>query len=78
MPNYIISEEIDKSFEIMDKAIRDSDIMDASYFWKITAAFMNGDITFSNWDEKIGNNICEHLTKHIIKKLEDSEYQKGD
>jgi hypothetical protein len=69
MPGYIISKEIDESFEAMDKAIRDSDIMDASYFWKITAAFMNGDITFDNWDKKIGDNICEHLTKRITEEL---------
>lgn len=40
MSNYIISEEIDKIFEDMDKAIRESDLMDASYFWKITGTLL--------------------------------------
>jgi hypothetical protein len=69
MPDYIISKEIDESFEAMDKAIKDSDIMDASFFWKITAACMNGDITFDDWDKKIGDNICEHISKRITEEL---------
>lgn len=69
MSDYIISKEIDKSFEAMDKAIRDSDIMDASYFWKITASSFNGDISVNEWDERLTSNICEHISKHIAEEL---------
>ena len=61
---------MDESFKAMDKAIRETDIMDASYFWRVTGAFIGGDISMSEWDKKLGDNICEHLTKHIMEKLE--------
>lgn len=69
MSDYIISKEIDESFEAMDKAIRDSDIMDVSYFWKITASLFSGDISVNEWDEGLTSNICEHISKHITEEL---------
>ncbi len=68
--NYIISKEIDRLFDEMDKAIRETDIMDAEYFWKTTTAFVSGDISIKEWDERLSDNICEHMTKHITEELE--------
>lgn len=67
--SYIISKETDRLFDEMDKAIRETDIMDAEYFWKTTTAFINGDISVKEWDERLSDNICEHISKHIIEEL---------
>lgn len=67
--DYIISKEMDRHFSEMDKAIRESDIMDAGYFWKTLTAFVNGDLSIDEWNQKLSDNICEHLSKHIIEEL---------
>lgn len=67
--SYIISKETDRLFDEMDKAIRETDIMDAGYFWKTTGAFYKGDISIDEWSQKLTDNICEHISKHITEEL---------
>ena len=67
--NYIISKEMDRHFREMDRVIKETDIMDTGYFWKTTTAFFNGDISVNEWNQKLSDNICEHISKHIAEEL---------
>lgn len=60
---------MDRHFEEMDRAIRESDIMDASYFWKTTTAFFSGDISVDELDKRLTDNIREHIFKRIAEEL---------
>lgn len=66
---YIISKEMDRHFSEMDKAIRETDIMDAGYFWKTTTAFIKGELSIDEWNKRLSDNICEHLSQHIMEEL---------
>ena len=67
--NYIISKEMDRHFKEMNRAIRETDIMDAEYFWKTTTAFFKGELSVDEWNLRLSDNICEHLSKYITEEL---------
>lgn len=60
---------MDKHFREMDRAIKETDIMDAEYFWKTTTAFFNGELSVDEWNLRLSDNICERLSKHIAEEI---------